>query len=573
MQGEKQGSARDRMKHDKINVTNRALWIYASVLFLAASALGFHFLSIQTADASTAVQGAAAPAAQRVVPTDKEIVDALVVVNRILASDQYGVLDTSGHASVRSTTNPNRFFLARWIAPAIVTAKDVIEYDMDARPIAGNRPDQYLERYIHSEIYKARPDVNAVVHSHTPELVAFGASSVPLASYDRLRGGWVKRGLPIYDIRKFNGGRPGIVETQALGQGLAQALGTNQAVLLRGHGMVAVSSSIYGLPGSAIGLRTQAKMQQEAILLGQKLTYLDREPGPAPNLRPQPQYVPSDGGTGAGPDRAWSVWKREIDQELDAEAKGPTPPSGEVAKTRAQWFEDLARANRILYKMGFLDSAGHVSMRNPENPNRYFLSRYIASGSVTPADIVEYDLDSVPVGSNRTDGYQERFLHGEMYRARPDVNAVVHSHTYELIMYGASTETVPLRPIMNGGTFIGDGLPLFDIRKFRTGNETIISTPALGRQLGQASLKAGAVFLLGHGMVTMDSSLYGLVGRSEALRANARVQTQAIALGGNVTYLDPVQPPAPVAPNAPARATGEGGGRGWQYWVRTVSIR
>jgi hypothetical protein len=180
MQGEGKGSARDRMKRGAINVRDRGLWICALVLF-ASSAFGFHFLSAQTA-AST-VQQAAAPTPQRTIPSDKEIVDALVVVNRILASDQYGILDTSGHASVRSTTNPNRFFLARWIAPGMVTAKDVIEYDLEARPVAGNRPDQYLERYIHSEIYKARPDVNAVVHSHTAELVAFGASSVPLASY------------------------------------------------------------------------------------------------------------------------------------------------------------------------------------------------------------------------------------------------------------------------------------------------------------------------------------------------------------------------------------------------------
>ena len=126
---------------------------------------------------------------------------------------------------------------------------------------------------------------------------------------------------------------------------------------------------------------------------------------------------------------------------------------------------------------------------------------------------------------------------------------------------------------MNGGTFIGDGLPLFDIRKFRVADETIISTAALGRQLAQVIGKSGAVFLLGHGMVTVDSSLYGLVGRSEALRTNAQVQIQAVGLGGSVTYLDPVPPPAPPAPNAPPRATGEGGGRAWQYQVRTVSIK
>lgn len=147
------------------------------------------------------------------------------------------------------------------------------------------------------------------------------------------------------------------------------------------------------------------------------------------------------------------------------------------------------------------------------------------------------DLDSVPVGSKRTDLYQERYIHGGMYKARPDVNAVVHSHTGELIVFGASAGTVPLRPIMNGGTFIGDGLPVFDIRKFRVANETIISTPALGTQLSQVIGKSGAALLLGHGAVTVASSLYALVGRAEALRENARVEEQAIALGGNVTYL------------------------------------
>jgi ribulose-5-phosphate 4-epimerase/fuculose-1-phosphate aldolase len=112
----------------------------------------------------------------------------LVIVNRTLASPDDGVLNHEGHVSVRSRGNPNHFYLARWVAPAIVTATDIIEYDMDAKPVAGDRPDQYSERYIHSEIYKARPDVNAMVHAHTPELAAFGINSVPLASFDRTSG-------------------------------------------------------------------------------------------------------------------------------------------------------------------------------------------------------------------------------------------------------------------------------------------------------------------------------------------------------------------------------------------------
>ena len=163
------------------------------------------------------------------------------------------------------------------LLPAIVTAKDIIEYDMDAKPINGDRPDQYSERYIHSEIYKARPDVNAVVHAHTPELVAFAASSVPLASFDRTSGSYVKENLPIFDIRKYNGGRPGIVQTQPLGKALAEVLGTHQAALMLGHGVVVVSPSIYGLIAAATGLRKTAKMQEQAIALGKKLTYLEPE--------------------------------------------------------------------------------------------------------------------------------------------------------------------------------------------------------------------------------------------------------------------------------------------------------
>ena len=154
-----------------------------------------------------AVLFALTASAQTPAPADKATIDDLVVANRALASDLIGFLDTAGHVSVRSATNPNHYYLSRWVAPGLVTAAGIIEYDLDSKPVAGERPDQYLERFIHGEIYKARPDVNGVVHSHTPELVAFGASSVPLAAYDRLRGSFVNLGLPIYDIRKFNDGR------------------------------------------------------------------------------------------------------------------------------------------------------------------------------------------------------------------------------------------------------------------------------------------------------------------------------------------------------------------------------
>jgi HCOMODA/2-hydroxy-3-carboxy-muconic semialdehyde decarboxylase len=123
--------------------------------------------------------------------------------------------------------------------------------------------------------------------------------------------------------------------------------------------------------------------------------------------------------------------------------------------------------------------------------------------------------------------------------------------------------------MMNGGTFIGDGLPLFDIRKYRTGNENIITTPALGHELAKVLGNSSAVLLLGHGAVTVAPSLYSLVGRVESLKTDADIQAQAIALGGEVKYWTQTATKPQQREN---RATGEGGGRGWEYWVRHVSL-
>src|SRR5262245_48219452 len=129
--------------------------------------------------------------------SEKALIDDLVLANRMLASEELGVLDAFGHVSVRSRTNPNRFYISRYVAPGIVTATDIIENDLDSKPVNGQRNDQYQERFLHGEIYKARPDVMAIVHSHTPEVVAFGVSSVALRTGD-------DGDVPIYDIRKFN---------------------------------------------------------------------------------------------------------------------------------------------------------------------------------------------------------------------------------------------------------------------------------------------------------------------------------------------------------------------------------
>ena len=149
-------------------------------------------------------------------------------------------------------------------------------------------------------------------------------------------------------------------------------------------------------------------------------------------------------------------------------------------KAVAALIDDLVTANHILANEGILDGYGHVSVRDPANPNHYFLSRSLAPGLVTASDIVEYDLDSNPVGDDRT-GYRERFIHGEIYKARPDVMAVVHDHSPAVIPFSISS--VPLRAVSHMGAFIGEGVPVFEIRDVDGMTDMLVSSPKRGRAL------------------------------------------------------------------------------------------
>ena len=149
---------------------------------------------------------------------------------------------------------------------------------------------------------------------------------------------------------------------------------------------------------------------------------------------------------------------------------------------------ELVLANHILANEGVVDAYGHVSVRDDRNPNHFLLAGHMAAGVVTAEDIIEYDLDSNPIRKNAPTGYTERFIHGEIYRARPDVMAVVHCHSPELIPFGATK--VPLRPIAHLAGFLGEGVPVFEIRE------------------------AGGVKLLGAGGATSCHAKNGSVGRS-----------------------------------------------------------
>ena len=186
-----------------------------------------------------------------------------------------------------------------------------------------------------------------------------------------------------------------------------------------------------------------------------------------------------------------------------------------------------------------LDAFGHVSVRDPRNPHRYLISRSIAPESVTAADILVLDLDSQTVDP-KDEGkllYRERFIHGEIYKVRPDVNAVVHSHSPTVVPF--TVTRAKLRPLLHNAGFLGLGVPLFEIRKHAgDGTDLMILTPSLGKDLAKKLGKDAAVVLMrGHGDSVVGPSLPNAVFRAYYTEINARQQLQAITIGGAINFM------------------------------------
>jgi HCOMODA/2-hydroxy-3-carboxy-muconic semialdehyde decarboxylase len=230
-----------------------------------------------------------------------------------------------------------------------------------------------------------------------------------------------------------------------------------------------------------------------------------------------------------------------------------------------QLIEDLVAANRILADQGVLDGWGHVSVRHPRDPNRYLLSRSRAPELIDAEDIMEFDLDSNPVDAKGRSLYTERFIHGEIYKARPDVIAIVHTHAPALIPFGISK--VPLKPVYLRSAFIAAGIPVFEIRERAGMTDMLIRDHTLGRALADALASHPAALMRGHGAVIVGPSLQRVVGRSIFLPLNATLQMQAAALGGPITYLDPEE-----ARKIEERE-GYGLGRAWEAWKRKAMAK
>lgn len=224
-------------------------------------------------------------------------------------------------------------------------------------------------------------------------------------------------------------------------------------------------------------------------------------------------------------------------------------------------IEELVLANRILSNEGVLDAYGHVSVRSTSNPNHYFLSQHIPAGTVTAADIIEYDLDSKPARDTKMVGFTERFIHGEIYKARPDVKAIVHQHAPEIVAF--SVIQTPLRPIAHMAAFLGGPVPVFEIRNVTKDGEMLIRNNELGHALAQTLGKGPAALLRGHGAVVVADSLHVVVGRAYYMNVNARELLQALQVpGAKITYIEPNE--------ATTMAAQDGYERAWTLWKQQV---
>jgi ribulose-5-phosphate 4-epimerase/fuculose-1-phosphate aldolase len=228
----------------------------------------------------------------------------------------------------------------------------------------------------------------------------------------------------------------------------------------------------------------------------------------------------------------------------------------------ASTLQDLAAASRILADQGVFDAAGHVSMRHPANPDRFLMSRSLAPALVTADDIMEFTLDCEPCDARGRTAFIERYLHGEIYRARRDVMGVAHGHSPAVVPFGLVS--TPMRATYHNAAFLAYGVPVFDIREAFGATDIVINSSARGAALARALADKAVVLLRAHGFVAVGPSLQAAVFRAIFTEVSARVQLQAEALGGPLAALDDEEGRKADAINLATV------GRSWEFWKRRV---
>lgn len=230
----------------------------------------------------------------------------------------------------------------------------------------------------------------------------------------------------------------------------------------------------------------------------------------------------------------------------------------------ADFIADLAAASRILAARGIVDAFGHVSQRHPDAADRYFMSCSMAPALVTPDDIIEYSLDSVPCNADGRGSFLERFIHGEIYKARPDINSIVHSHSPSVIPFGLVDAKV--RAMFHNAAFLAAGVPVFDISEKFGATDMLVSDGTKGIAFAKSLGDKDIALMRAHGSVACGPNLQSAVFRAVYTEVNARVQhwTMALSNGGPMAALDEEEGKLADVPNQMACM------RAWQLWRKEV---
>lgn len=224
-------------------------------------------------------------------------VEDLVAASRILA--QHGILDAWGHVSIRHPADPERYLLSRARAAALVRAEDIMEFDLDSNPIDQRGRRMFLERFIHGQAYRARADVNAVVHSHSPTMIPFSVTGEPLKGISHIASFLVKE-VPVWDIRSVAMTNGLLVTNNAQGRSLAATLGEGPVALMRGHGNIVVAPDIKRAVQRALYTEINAQQLATALSFKRPITFI------APDEAQDPKRL----------DDAWELWKTEAMKEI-----------------------------------------------------------------------------------------------------------------------------------------------------------------------------------------------------------------------------------------------------------------
>ncbi|MGA9036414.1 MAG: class II aldolase/adducin family protein [Pseudolabrys sp.] len=236
-----------------------------------------------------------------------------------------------------------------------------------------------------------------------------------------------------------------------------------------------------------------------------------------------------------------------------------------MSNTLLEARHELALANRIVANEGVIDAFGHVSMRHPDNPNRYLLSRSRAPELVTADDFIEYDINSQPLRDPGVGQYSERVIHGEIYKARPEVNSVCHHHCPAFMpLLATGTDYMP---IFHLGAVGGIRPPFWDQRDEFGDTNMLVVKPEEGASLARALGKHWMVLMMRHGVTVAGTSVRDCVFRSVYSARNAEYQVRALTIGSEIATLSPGE--TKLAGQISAKTTGLM--RSWEYWSMRIA--